>query len=137
MNNVIKMPGTKQFKFGNLDLQLKLEGNDVLNIEKRIKKSMYKLFIDLKDGSGDIPETREMLIILQEMNKSSGVSDAKMLEAFNVYFSEGNAPMELMSVIQEVIGQSGFFGKEEVETDGESKVVSLDQEETTDEEPTL
>ncbi|GAA3259103.1 prophage protein [Lactococcus lactis subsp. lactis] len=41
---IVKMPNTKQFEFGGLNLQLRLDGKSILNIEKRLDEALLGIF---------------------------------------------------------------------------------------------
>ncbi|MFT8728641.1 MAG: DUF6096 family protein [Oenococcus oeni] len=104
---------TKSLQFGGLMLELKITSRDVLNIEKRLGKSMMSLFMS-GDGSMKLPPLNEMLIVLQGSNQTHGVSDSDILKAFGKYFDdEGHSPMELFSVLTDLFQDSGFFGKKD------------------------
>ncbi|AVK60529.1 hypothetical protein C5Z25_01535 [Lactobacillus sp. CBA3605] len=116
---------TDKFEFGGLQLDLKLTGSSVLNIEKRLGKSMMSLFMSA-DGGMKLPPLNEMLIVLQGANQTHGITDDKIIKAFDKYYEAGNVPMDLFSVLTDLFQESGFFGK----TDSASKT-------TTESEPTL
>lgn len=47
-NNLVAMPLTKEFEFGDLTLQLRLDGKSILNIEKRLDEGIMGLFVKNK-----------------------------------------------------------------------------------------
>ena len=66
---------------------------------------------------------------MQGANKTSGVTDKVMVDAFEKYIDSGKTTMDLFAEINDFLDESGFFGKkktEKEETNGES----LDQEVT-------
>ena len=125
-NNLVAMPLTKEFEFGDLTLQLRLDGKSILNIE-----GIMGLFVK-KQGELKLPPANSLLIILQGANKTSGVTDKVMVDAFEKYIDSGKTTMDLFAEINDFLDESGFFGKkktEKEETNGES----LDQEVTEEE----
>ncbi|KRL97436.1 DUF6096 family protein [Liquorilactobacillus satsumensis] len=118
---------TKKFEFGGLQLELKLSGRDVINIEKRLGKSMMSLFMS-GDGDMKLPPANEMLIVLQGANQTHGVSENDIITAFEKFFDEGHAPMELFSVLTDLFQESGFFGKKDSvsKTNSKSELEVLD-----------
>ena len=102
---------TKTLEFGGLTLELKLTARDILNIEKRLGKSVMSLFMS-GDGSMKLPPINEILIVLQGANQTHGISDQDILNAFDKYYDAGNSPMELFTVLTDLFQASGFFGKQ-------------------------
>ncbi|VDG18248.1 hypothetical protein [Lactobacillus brevis] [Lactiplantibacillus mudanjiangensis] len=98
-----------QFQLGNLSLNLKLDGRAILNIEKRLKKSVMALFMS-GDGSMQLPPTSEILIVLQGANKTHGITDKDMIAAFQEYLDQGNSPMDLFMALSNLFDDAGFFG---------------------------
>lgn len=123
-NNVVKMPNSKQVEFGDLNLQLRLDGKSILNIEKRLDESLMGLFIN-GNGGMRLPATNKLLIVLQGANQTSNVGDIDIVRAFDKYIDEGHTTLELFTTIQELLEDSGFFGKEKTE---EISGVSLDND---------
>ena len=125
-NNIVKMPNTKQFEFGGLNLQLRLDGNSIISIEKRLDESMMGLFVK---GQGDfkLPASNKLLIILQGANQTSNVSSSDVVTAFGKYIEDGNTTMDLFGVISELLDEAGFFGKKTAAKEKTSGV-SLDSE---------
>jgi len=121
---------TKKFNLGGLELELKLTGRDIINVEKRLHKSMMMLFMS-PDGSITLPATNEMLIVLQGINQTHGVSESEIVKAFEKYIDEGHAPMDVFTMLTELFQESGFFGKtaSASKTSTESEV-TLDNEAT-------
>lgn len=122
--NIVKLPGTKQFEFGGLNLQLRLDGKSILNIEKRLDESLMGLFLN-GNGGMRLPATNKLLIVLQGANQTSNVGDSDIVRAFDKYIDEGRTTLELFTTIQELLEESGFFGKDKTE---ETNGVSLDSE---------
>lgn len=126
---------TKKFDLGGLQLELKLTGRDILNIEKRLGKSMMSLFMS-PDGGMKLPPLNEMLIVLQGANQTHGVTDSDIINAFEKYYEAGNAPADLFNVLTDLFQESGFFGKKKAgasKTNSES-VVTLDADQVTEED---
>ena len=123
-NSVVKMPNSKQVEFGDLNLQLRLDGKSILNIEKRLDESLMGLFIN-GNGGMRLPATNKLLIVLQGANQTSNVGDIDIVRAFDKYIDEGHTTLELFTTIQELLEDSGFFGKEKTE---EISGVSLDND---------
>ena len=129
-DNIVKMPNTKQFEFGNLNLQLRLDAKSILAIEKRLDESLMGLFIK-GQGEFKIPASNKLLIILQGANQTSRVTDKDVVHAFEEYIESGKTTMDLFAEINELLDDAGFFGKNTTEkeaTNGES----LDNEPVTE-----
>lgn len=124
MSKVVQLPNTKDFQFGGLDLKLRLDGKAIVNIEKRLDESMMGLFVN-GQGGFKIPATNKLLIVLQGANQTSGVNDQAIVDAFEKFLEEGNTTMELFTTIQELLEDSGFFGKKKAEKQ-EVETASLD-----------
>ncbi|WP_089089604.1 DUF6096 family protein [Secundilactobacillus pentosiphilus] len=117
----VKKATTTQVQLGHLSLDLKLDGRAILNIEKRLGKSVMALFMNA-DGGMQMPPTNEILIVLQGANTKHGVSDADMINAFGEYVDQGNSPMDLFLKLTDLFQASGFFGNKKSdskETDNE------------------
>ncbi|ARN92883.1 hypothetical protein JK167_11915 [Levilactobacillus brevis] len=121
-----KTAGTTQFQLGNLSLDLKLDGKAILNIEKRLGKSVMALFMNA-NGAMQMPPTNEILIVLQGANQKHGVSDTDMIKAFQEYLDQGNSPMDLFVAISNLFEESGFFGSK-TPTDDKQETLTLDNE---------
>lgn len=120
-NNIVKMPNTKQFDFGGLNLQLRLDGKSILAIEKRLDESLMGLFLNGQGGM-KLPASNKLLIVLQGANQTSRVTDKDLVNAFEKYLDSGKTTLDMFSTIQELLEESGFFGKETEKevTNGES-----------------
>lgn len=128
--NIVKMPNTKQFEFGGLNLQLLLSGKAIIAIEKRLDESLMGLFVN-GQGGFKLPGTNKLLIVLQGANQTSGVSDSDLVAAFERFIEAGNTTFDLFETIQELLDEAGFFGKKETEKEATSGE-SLDSEPTVD-----
>lgn len=124
--NIVKLPGTKQFEFGGLNLQLRLDGNSILSIEKRLDESIVGLFLK-GQGEAKIPATNKLLIVLQGANQTSNVSESDIVAAFGRYVEEGHSTLDLFATINELLEESGFFGNKKTEKET-TNGVSLDSE---------
>ena len=124
--NIVKMPNTKQFEFGGLNLQLRLDGNSILSIEKRLDESIVGLFLK-GQGEAKIPATNKLLIVLQGANQTSNVSESDIVAAFGRYVDEGHSTLDLFATINELLEESGFFGNKKMEKEA-TNGVSLDSE---------
>lgn len=124
--NIVKMPNTKQFEFGGLNLQLRLDGNSILSIEKRLDESIVGLFLK-GQGEAKIPATNKLLIVLQGANQTSNVSESDVVAAFGRYVDEGHSTLDLFATINELLEESGFFGNKKTEKEA-TNGVSLDSE---------
>ena len=116
---IVKMPNTKQFEFGGLNLQLRLDGKSIIAIEKRLDES---LFVN-GQGGFKLPATNKLLVVLQGANQTSRVSDSDLVNAFERFVEAGNTTFDLFNAIQELLDEAGFFGKDKKEneaTNGES-----------------
>lgn len=119
---------TKKMEFGDLELSLRLGGREIFNAEKRLGKSMLSLFMD-SQGGNKLPPVNEILIVLQSANQTAGVTDAKIVKAFEKYLDQGHTTMELFNDLMELLELSGFFGKKDKNTKTDSESVSLEAEE--------
>ncbi|WP_429968667.1 DUF6096 family protein [Enterococcus sp. DIV0765a] len=121
-NNIAQFPHTTPFELGGLTLQLRLDGKAVLAIEKRLDEGIMGLFVK-KQGEIKLPPSNSLLIVLQGANKTSGVTDKVITEAFEQYLDSGKTTMDLFGEVNGFLDEAGFFGKKETEneaTDGES-----------------
>ena len=125
---------TKTVQLGDLELDLKLGGREIFKIERRLGKSMLSLFMD-SQGGNKLPPVNEILIVLQGANQNHGVTDKRVIEAFEQYLDDGHTTMDLFNELMELFDESGFFGKKKkkgTKTNTESEEVSLDSVETTE-----
>ncbi|QHC53058.1 MULTISPECIES: DUF6096 family protein [Lactobacillus] len=125
---------TKTVQLGDLELDLKLGGREIFKIERRLGKSMLSLFMD-SQGGNKLPPVNEILIVLQGANQSHGVTDKRVIEAFEQYLDDGHTTMDLFNELMELFDESGFFGKKKkkgTKTNTESEEVTLDSVETTE-----
>ena len=121
-NNVVQLPNTTTFQLGDLTLQLRLDGKAIINIEKRLDEGIMGLFVK-KQGEIKLPPANSLLIILQGANKTSGVTEKAIINAFEQYIESGKTTMDLFGQINEFLDEQGFFGEKETDkeaTDGES-----------------
>ncbi|WP_213357316.1 DUF6096 family protein [Enterococcus casseliflavus] len=121
-NNVVQMPNTTPFELGNLTLQLRLDGKAIIAIEKKLDEGIMGLFVK-KQGEIKLPPANSLLIVLQGANKTSGVTEKAIIEAFEQYIESGKTTMDLFGEINDFLDEAGFFGKKEAgneATDGES-----------------
>lgn len=100
----------KTIQLGKLTLDCKLDGKAILTIEKRLKKSILSLFMDA-NGNAQLPPANEILIVMQGANKTHGVSDQDIIEAFESYIENGGTTVDLFSNVSDLLQESGFFGK--------------------------
>lgn len=121
----------KKIQLGNLTLDVVLNGRAILNIEKRLGKSVMSLFMS-SDGEMKLPPVNEILIVLQGANQTHGVSDKDMVEAFQKYLDQDNSPMDLFMVLSDLFQESGFFGSKN--QDDKTKTIEA-EEVTLDAEP--
>ena len=124
--------GNTQFQLGHLTLDLKLDGRAILNIEKRLGKSVMALFMNA-DGGMQMPPTNEILIVLQGANTKHGVSDADMINAFGEYLDQGNSPMDLFLKLTSLFEDSGFFGNKKADSNEQLSLDTPVTDETADE----
>ncbi|WP_225417199.1 DUF6096 family protein, partial [Limosilactobacillus reuteri] len=89
--------------------------------------SMLSLFMD-SQGGNKLPPVNEILIVLQGANQNHGVTDKRVLNAFEKYLDDGNTTMDLFNALMELFEASGFFGKKKKssKTNSESDEVTLD-----------
>lgn len=119
---------TKTVQLGDLELDLKLGGREIFKIERRLGKSMLSLFMD-SQGGNKLPPVNEILIVLQGANQNHGVTDKRVIEAFEQYLDDGHTTMDLFNELMELFDESGFFGKKKkkgTKTTTESEEVTLD-----------
>lgn len=127
---------TKTVHLGDLELDLKLGGREIFKIERRLGKSMLSLFMD-SQGGNKLPPVNEILIVLQGANQNHGVTDKRVIEAFEQYLDDGHTTMDLFNELMELFDESGFFGKKKkkgTKINTESEEVTLDSVETTEDE---
>ena len=101
---------TKTVQLGDLELDLKLGGREIFKIERRLGKSMLSLFMD-SQGGNKLPPVNEILIVLQGANQSHGVTDKRVIEAFEQYLDDGHTTMDLFNELMELFDESCFFVK--------------------------
>lgn len=138
MSKIVQMPNATEFQMGGLNLQLKLDGRALLKIEQRLDEGVQGLFIK-KQGEFKIPPINSMLIVLQGANKTSGVTEQRIADAFFNYFDNGEGTtMDIFTVIIQLAEEAGLFGsKKEMETDGESQQEVVDLTPQATDEPIL
>lgn len=127
---------TKTVQLGDLELDLKLGGREIFKIERRLGKSMLSLFMD-SQGGNKLPPVNEILIVLQGANQNHGVTDKRVIEAFEQYLNDGHTTMDLFNELMELFDESGFFGKKKkkgTKTNTDSEEVTLDSVEATEDE---
>ncbi|WP_162254734.1 DUF6096 family protein, partial [Lactobacillus equicursoris] len=90
--------------------ECKLDGRAILQVEKRLKKSILTLFIG-PEGQVQFPPINEILVVLQGSNKTHGVSDEDIINAFEDYIDNGGTTTDLYTAVNDLLAQSGFFGK--------------------------
>lgn len=121
-NNIAQFPNTTPFVLGNLTLQLRLDGKSIIAIEKKLDEGIMGLFVK-KQGEIKLPPSNSLLIVLHGANKTSGITEKAIIEAFEQYIESGKTTMDLFGEINEFLDEAGFFGKKETgneATDGES-----------------
>lgn len=118
---------TKTVQLGDLELDLKLGGREIFKIERRLNKSMLSLFMD-SQGGNKLPPVNEILIVLQGANQNHGVTDKRVIQAFEKYLDDGHTTMDLFNELMELFDASGFFGKKKKgsKTNTESEEETLD-----------
>lgn len=118
--NLVVLPRATQFNLSGINLQLILDGKAIYNIERRLGKSIMALFMGPQGGMS-LPPVNELLLVIQGANKTSGVTDKLLAEAFFTFIDEGHTTMELQEVVQGLLEDAGFFGKtkDKDQTDGE------------------
>lgn len=124
----------KTIQLGKLTLDCKLDGKAILTIEKRLKKSILSLFMDA-NGNAQLPPANELLIVLQGANKTHGVSDQDIIEAFESYIENGGTTVDLFSNVSDLLQESGFFGKQakaDTKTTSKSEMSLLDMDDQSD-----
>lgn len=102
---------TKKVYFGGKELMLRLDGKTIVQIENKLNKNLLSLFID--NGKMTFPKTGEMLLILHAANTNHGIKESDMFDLLDIYLENGNSTTDLMGVIQDLLDESGFFGKTE------------------------
>ncbi|ALV20763.1 DUF6096 family protein [Carnobacterium antarcticum] len=119
---------TKKVYFGGKELVLRLDGKTIVQIENKLNKNLLSLFID--NGKMTFPKTGEMLLILHAANTGHGIKEADMYDLLDIYLGDGNSTTDLMTTIQELLEESGFFGKTEKENENlDGGLVTLEEPE--------
>lgn len=118
------LKNTKAVEFGGLNLELRLDGRSILAIEKRLDKSLLSLFLG-NQGGMKLPPSNELLIVLQGANQTHGIKDEDIIGAFENFLDSGKTTMDLQSIIQELLEDAGFFGKDKKE-EASTDTVSLE-----------
>ena len=127
---------TKKVYFGGKELVLRLDGKTIVQIENKLNKNLLGLFVD--NGKMTFPKTGEMLLILQVANTTHGIKESDMFDLLDIYLEDGNSTTDLMTTIQELLEESGFFGKEKTEEENQDGgLVLLEEVEETEETSTL
>lgn len=125
---------TKKVTFGGLTLGLRLDGNAIIQIERRLNESIVGLFLS-SDGGTKLPPANKLLIVLQGANQEHGVSDDDIVEAFGKFIDQGHTTMELMETINDLLEDGGYLGKKDKEKSGKEesgkKIIPLDAPEET------
>lgn len=125
---------TKKVTFGGLTLGLRLDGNAIIQIERRLNESIVGLFLS-SDGGTKLPPANKLLIVLQGANQEHGVSDDDIVEAFGKFIDQGHTTMELMETINDLLEDGGYLGKKDKEKSGKEesgkKLIPLDAPEET------
>lgn len=104
---------TKKVHFGGKELVLRLDGKTIVQIENKLNKNLLGLFVD--NGKMTFPKTGEMLLILHAANTIHGIKESDMFDLLDIYLENGNSTTDLMTIIQELLEESGFFGKKKTE----------------------
>ncbi|MFC6315175.1 DUF6096 family protein [Lapidilactobacillus achengensis] len=124
----------KKVTFGGLTLGLRLDGNAIIQIERRLNESIVGLFLS-SDGGTKLPPANKLLIVLQGANQEHGVSDDDIVEAFGKFIDQGHTTMELMETINDLLEDGGYLGKKDKEKSGKEesgkKLIPLDAPEET------
>ncbi|WP_035053111.1 DUF6096 family protein [Carnobacterium pleistocenium] len=127
---------TKKVYFGGKELVLRLDGKTIVQIENKLNKNLIGLFVD--NGKMTFPKTGEMLLILQAANTTHGIKESDMFDLLDIYLEDGNSTTDLMTTIQELLEESGFFGKEKTEEENQDGgLVLLEEVEEMEETSTL
>lgn len=127
---------TKKVYFGGKELVLRLDGKTIVQIENKLNKNLLGLFVD--NGKMTFPKTGEMLLILQAANTTHGIKESDMFDLLDIYLEDGNSTTDLMTTIQELLEESGFFGKEKTEEENQDGgLVLLEEVEEMEETSTL
>lgn len=127
---------TKTVQLGDLELDLKLGGREIFKIERRLGKSMLSSSW-IRKVAINCRQLTKILIVLQGANQNHGVTDKRVIEAFEQYLDDGHTTMDLFNELMELFDESGFFGKKKkkaTKTNTESEEVTLDSVETTEDE---
>lgn len=119
-NKVTVLPSTKSVELGGLKLELRLSGKAIIQIEKRLDESLMGLFLK-KEGEMKLPPINALLIVLQGANTTSGITEKRIIEAFEKHYEDGGSTMDVFMMVNELMEESGFFGREEnKENEGET-----------------
>ena len=117
---------TKKIEFGGKTLLLRLDAKTIVNVEKRLGKSLLALFIT--NGGMNFPTVGELLLVLQSANTKHSVKESDMYELYDNYIASGKTFMDLNEFASDLLSDAGFLPKnekkeaEKIETAGESLV---------------
>lgn len=64
-------------------------------------------------GGNKLPPVNEILIVLQGANQNHGVTDKRVIEAFEQYLDDGHTTMDLFNELMELFDESGFSARKE------------------------
>ncbi|MER2110046.1 MAG: DUF6096 family protein [Desemzia incerta] len=108
---------TKKVYFGGKELVLRLDGKTIVQIENKLNKNLLGLFVD--NGKMTFPKTGEMLLILHAANTNHGIKESDMFDLLDIYLTDGHSTTDLMTTIQELLEESGFFGKKKTDEENQ------------------
>lgn len=115
-------------KIKDNEYKLRLRTIDIINIERRLGKSLIDVFLNLgnaleKDNMTFLPLEDMAIILLEAMQKfNHSIKQDKVYDLIDEYLSEGNSLIELLPIIVDVLQTSGILGKnEKVESDSDDE----------------
>ncbi|MBB6716370.1 DUF6096 family protein [Clostridium gasigenes] len=102
-----------EFKVGEKEYKLKLGAAETISVEKKLGANLLNMFI--KAGKDELPKLGDILIVLHgAMQKyTHGTTLANVYDLYDEYIDNDGSYMDLISVLTEVLQDSGFFKKVE------------------------
>lgn len=99
------------FHVGEIDYKLRLTSSAVVDIEKKLGKSIFKALDSIQDN---LVETLVTILWAAMQPLNSGISLEKAYELFDVYIDEEHSVEDFIQVVTKLFEVSGFFKQGQV-----------------------